>query len=153
MSTQARCLVCKKPLTSGDIGGTCSAHQGKIRLFANTATIVPEGFLKMSVVCRAYEKAGFTTRQIVKACGGDACTEQPFGGEDPKGLFYVTYVGNRKYLAPAILTTGMEQFKKATAAPAEAPKALVSGKDNGKEVNAIAVALQTKVIKAPVSVK
>lgn len=56
MSTQARCSVCKKPLTSGDIGGTCKAHMGKIRLFAHTADSIPEGYIGMSKICRKYEE-------------------------------------------------------------------------------------------------
>lgn len=144
MSTQARCTICKKPLTSGDVGGTCNAHIGKIRLFANVATSIPEGYIGMSKICRAFETAGFTTRTIVKACGGDACTEVPFSGEDPKGLFYVTYVGNRKFLNPAILTDGMSQLKKA--AGAEPAKAIVKASPAG-ELASVVTALKTAVVK------
>jgi hypothetical protein len=147
MSVQARCSICKKPLTNGEIGGTCSAHIGKIRLYANVATAIPEGFIGMSKVCRAFEKAGFTTRQIVAACGSDACTTLPLSGEDPKGLFYVTYVGSRKFLHPDIMTKGIEMLKKAAAVEPAAKAKALPAKSETKELAGVAAALQTAVVK------
>ena len=147
MSTQPRCIVCKKPLTSGEEGGTCKAHEGKIRLFASVAASVPEGFIGMSKVCRKYEEAGFTTRQIVTACGGDACTFAPLTGEDPKGLFWVTYVGNRKFLHPDILVKGVELLKKAVAVEPAVKTKAAPAKAETKELAGVAAALQTAVVK------
>jgi hypothetical protein len=55
----------------------------------------------MSKVCRALEALGFTTKEIVDACGGDACTDPILAP-----VFQVVYVGRRKFLAPEVLTDG-----------------------------------------------
>jgi len=100
-----RCQICGKPLvaSSGEIGATCLAHQGKLRANADIADVVPAGWIRHSKVCRALETKGLSTHTIVKASGGDACT-----GEVLAPIFRVTYVGGAKFLNPEVLTKGAE---------------------------------------------
>jgi uncharacterized protein YdbL (DUF1318 family) len=103
-----RCLICGKPLSplAGDIGDTCKGHVGKLRIAANTAEVVPEGFIRMSKVCEAANKEGITTSALVNATGGDAATKPVM---DP--VFTVTYVGRGKWLNPDVLTKGFALLK------------------------------------------
>jgi hypothetical protein len=117
------CSICGKPLVKGEgIGATCKAHQGKLRQSADEVAAVPEGWLRMSLVCRKGVEAGLTISSIVKASGGDACTGPVM---DP--VFRVKYVGRGKFMDPAVVTKGFALLKQAsqiardTAAPA--PKA------------------------------
>jgi len=109
---EGRCPKCGKPVfrPNGDgVGSTCAAHEGKLFRTAVQATEVPEGWLGMSKVCRALEtQYGFRTGEIVRACGGDACTEPTLGD-----IFVVTYVGKRKFLNPVILVDGPAMLLKA----------------------------------------
>jgi len=122
---EGRCQFCGKPVLKTDdngFGSTCHDHQGKLRLGARTADKAPEGYLRMSKVCRALEALNFTTSEIVKACGGDATTEPAI-----HPLFQPVYVGRAKWLHPDILTKGpdiLRNHKKAPvakSAPASSP--------------------------------
>lgn len=105
--TQNICGVCGKPLTKGDVGDTCRAHEGKIRSQAKESAEVPQGFLKMSDVCRKANEAGITTSALVTAAGGDAATKPVL---DP--VFEVVYVGKRKYMDPRVLIDGFALLKR-----------------------------------------
>jgi hypothetical protein len=102
------CAICGKPLSplTGEIGDTCKAHQGKLRIAAVQAEVVPEGYVRMSKVCEAANKEGITTSALVNATGGDAATKTPL---DP--IFTVTYVGRGKWLNPDVLTKGFALLK------------------------------------------
>jgi hypothetical protein len=137
----SRCPVCGKPVfhpTDGGLGGTCKGHIGKIRQHANEASAVPEGWLKMSFVCRSLEAKGFKTAAIVKACGGDATTDQVLDE-----VFRPTYVGKRKYLHPDVLVKGPALLKKAQEAkpvskPAEkGDKPASGGTDTANALKAV----------------
>lgn len=139
--TVNKCEICGKPVTGSTIGKTCEAHRGKLRAHATVAETVPEGWVRMSKVCRAFEAAGFKTNQIVKAAGGDAAT-QPVLDD----VFRVVYVGRAKYMAPEVLTKGLALLKEHTAQQAEskpAPKA-----EAKTEVKATANAIKQAVKKA-----
>ena len=135
-----RCQICGKPIvaSTGDIGGTCKGHIGHIQEFAASAAAVPEGYIGMSKVCRAYEAAGFTTRQIVDACGKDACTAPVL---DP--IFRPVYVGKRKFLNPLVMTKGMELLRAALSV--EVPKA-EKPKNTDKTVAKTAQALKAHAV-------
>jgi hypothetical protein len=108
---ESRCPICGKPVfrpKDGGLGSTCQEHQGKLRQHATEAQAVPEGFLKMSLVCRTLEDKGFKTSEIVRACGGDAATA-PVLNE----IFRPVYVGKRKYLDPRTITDGVAMLTKA----------------------------------------
>jgi hypothetical protein len=112
-----RCAICHKPLTKGDVGATCTAHMGKIRAGAIISDSVPDGWVRMSKVCRYLEAAGFTTSAIVKACGGDAATEAPIAE-----IFRVHYVGRGKWLHPDCMTSkGVDAMKTAAKAEVKPP--------------------------------
>ena len=116
-----RCKICGKPLTrqAGDIGKTCKDHEGKIRKTAKVADAIPQGFLLMSDVCRKANTVGISTSRVVKACGGDACTEPVLDK-----VFEVTYVKSRKYLHPDVISKGFALLKKAAEEkPAQKEKA------------------------------
>jgi hypothetical protein len=134
-----KCTICGKPVTGAEIGKTCEAHKGKLQAHADHAASVPEGWLGMSKVCRAFEAAGFKTSEIVKAAGGDAATQPVL---DP--MFKVVYVGRRKYMNPLVLTKGMELLKATKVAKAEAKPAKVEEKP---AVNATANAIKQAVKK------
>lgn len=108
VSISNKCAICGKPLspTSGEIGSTCKAHEGKLRQNAETREAVPEGYIRMSVVCRAAVENGLTIGQIVNASGGDACTKPIM---DP--VFQVVYVGRAKYMHPDVMTKGFNLLK------------------------------------------
>lgn len=113
-----KCLVCGKPLspTSGDIGATCKAHQGKLRQSAQVAEKAPENWVRMSKVCEAAVKEGLTISAVVNAAGGDAAVKPVM---DP--VFQVVYVGRAKYMNPDVLTKGFALLK-AHKAEKAAPK-------------------------------
>lgn len=115
-----KCAICGKPVFGAEIGKTCQAHQGKLRAEANVAEKAPEGWVRMSKVCDAAEKAGLKRGDIVNAAGGDAATK-PVLDE----IFRVVYVGKAKYMNPEVLTKGIALLKqsKAQRAEAKAPKA------------------------------
>jgi len=113
-----RCKTCGKPLTRGEQGDTCKAHEGKIRQSADIGTAIPEGWLKMSEVCRKAKEAGLTISAVVNAAGGDAATKPVL---DP--VFKVVYVGRNKFMNPAVLTTGFQLLKAHQAEKAEKPVA------------------------------
>lgn len=118
---EGKCVKCGKPIVKSidGEGSTCFAHEGKLRRNADSAATPPEGWLRMSKVCRAAEAVGLTAGQVVRASGGDACTDALL---DP--LFRVTYVGNGKWMDPRVLTLGFDMIRKAAAQPkAEKPKA------------------------------
>jgi len=144
---EGRCQTCGKPLvaSSGDIGATCKLHQGKLRSTAKLADVVPEGYIRMSKVCRALETKGLSTHTIVKSCGGDACTAPVM---EPLNIFQPTYVGGGKWLNPEMLTKGAELLLKAQGAP-KAPKADAPKVGKADVVSATAAALKAhSVIKA-----
>ncbi len=97
------CAICGKPLSPsmGDIGDTCKAHEGKIRIEAKIAEAVPDGFVRMSKVCEAARDQGIPVSAVVNACGGDATTKPPLDE-----VFRVTYVGRAKWLNPDVMTKG-----------------------------------------------
>jgi hypothetical protein len=101
-----RCITCGKPLTHGEQGDTCKAHEGKLRQSADIGTAVPEGWIKMSEVCRKANDAGITTSALVNAAGGDAAVKPLL---DP--IFKVVYVGRNKFMNPAVITTGFQLLK------------------------------------------
>lgn len=125
-ASEGRCTICGKVVWKADAetgaGDTCKAHIGKIRQFATESTEAPEGWVRMSKVCRAAEAAGFTTSAIVKAAGGDAATDPLL---DP--MFRVVYVGRAKYMDPRVLTEGFAIMKKAASTP-KAPSVPVDAK-------------------------
>jgi hypothetical protein len=107
---ESRCPICGKPVfrpKDGGLGSTCMEHQGKIRKHATEANAIPEGFVKMSQVCRHLEGKGFKTSEIVRACGGDATTAPVLDD-----IFRPVYVGKRKYLHPDCLTSKAEALLK-----------------------------------------
>jgi hypothetical protein len=138
MTAQQKCKVCGKPLspTSGEIGGTCLEHEGKLRSTAVEATVVPEGWLRMSKVCQAALDKGIKISAVVTASGGDACTK-PIMDK----VFEVTYVGKAKYMNPAVVVKGFEMLlakaaePKAPKAPKPAEQALVA--DTAKALKAV----------------
>jgi hypothetical protein len=140
MATQ-KCKVCGKPLSpsSGDIGATCKAHAGKLRQSARELDKVPEGWVRMSKVCRAADDAGIGTRAVVKASGGDAAVGPLL---DP--IFQVVYVGRGKFMNPEVLTKGFELLKKAVSEP-KAPKAPKVAEPAKVEAQAVAAKLQPVV--------
>lgn len=117
-----KCAICGKPVYGAEIGKTCQAHQGILRTHANQAEKAPEGWVRMSKVCDAAEKAGLKRGDIVNAAGGDAATK-PVMDE----VFRVVYVGKAKYMNPEVLTKGIALLKTSKAqraeAKAKAPKA------------------------------
>jgi hypothetical protein len=125
-----KCSTCGKPLTHGEVGDTCKAHEGKIRISAEEVLVAPENWVKMSDVCRAAEEQGLKTSQVVRASGGDACTLPIM---DP--IFKVAYVGKRKYMNPDVMTRGFAMLK---AHQAEKPTRQSAPAD---EVSAIATIL------------
>lgn len=110
-----KCAICGKPVFGAEIGKTCQAHQGKLRAEANVAEKAPEGWVRMSKVCDAAEKAGLKRGDIVNAAGGDAATK-PVLDE----IFRVVYVGKAKYMNPEVLTKGIALLKQSKAQRAEA---------------------------------
>jgi len=134
-----KCPICGKSVIKpkdGGVGSTCYEHMGKIRATADTVAAQPEGWLRMSKVCRKLEEAGITTSAIVRACGGDACTGPLL---DP--VFRVKYVGRAKYLHPDVLTTGLKLLKAGKAEPVVKPAAPTQVK---QVAGAIAQAAQNK---------
>jgi hypothetical protein len=128
-----KCTVCGKPLTRGEVGDTCKNHEGKLRISAEEVSVAPEGWLKMSDVCRLAEEKGLKTSQIVNASGGDACTKPIL---DP--VFKVAYMGKRKYMNPDVITKGFQLLK---AHLAEKPSKPVAA---STEVAALASVLSTE---------
>ena len=104
---QNKCSVCGKPLSfDKEIGATCKEHAGKLRKYSVTADEVPEGYVRMSIVCRLANEQGISTPALVRAAGGDAATKPLL---DP--VFQVTYVGRSKWLHPDVLTKGFKLLK------------------------------------------
>lgn len=101
-----RCKTCGKPLTHGEQGDTCKAHEGKLRQNADIGEAVPDGWIKMSEVCRKANEAGITTSALVNAAGGDAAVKPLL---DP--MFKVVYVGRNKYMNPDVITKGFQLLK------------------------------------------
>jgi hypothetical protein len=134
------CGVCGKPLFKGEIGDTCLRHIGKLRINADVADKVPEGYIRHSKVCRALETKGLSTHTIVKASGGDACT-----GEVLAPVFRVTYVGGAKFLNPDVLTEGANLLLGATLVK-KANETVATSKTDAT-VNATANALKNAVVK------
>jgi len=117
------CAICGKPLFKdydGSIGGTCKAHQGKLRQNADESSAAPEGWLRMSLVCRKAVEVGLTIGSVVKASGGDACVDPLL---DP--IFRVTYVGKAKFMNPLVVTQGFNMLK-ASRVDADKPVGKVS---------------------------
>jgi hypothetical protein len=145
---EGRCVTCGKPIIRSvdGMGSTCKSHVGLLRRSADQLSAAPEGWLRMSKVCRAAEAAGLTTGSVVKASGGDACT-----GPLLAPLFRVVYVGRAKFMHPSVVTEGFELIRKdkVTPKPAEpviAPKASAPVV-KPSTVNATANALKKAVIK------
>jgi len=132
-----RCQTCGKPLTHGEVGDTCKAHEGKIRISAEEVPVAPDNWLKMSDVCRAAEEQGLKTSQVVRASGGDACT-----GEILDPVFKVAYVGKRKFMNPEVMTKGFAMLKAHQAEKSVRP-VTISAK--ASEVSAIAAVLSEEV--------
>jgi len=110
-----KCPVCGKNVMrpkDGGVGSTCFEHAGKIRAGAIIAQSIPEGFVRMSKVCDAAQEIGLTRGSVVKASGGDACTEPPIDE-----IFRVTYVGRSKYLHPDVMVKGLQILKAGKKAP------------------------------------
>lgn len=101
-----KCQTCGKPLTHGEQGDTCKAHEGKIRSTAEEVPVAPDNWVRMSEVCRKAEEQGLKTSQVVRASGGDACTLPIL---DP--VFKVAYVGKRKFMNPDVMTRGFAMLK------------------------------------------
>jgi hypothetical protein len=133
-----KCQTCGKPLTHGEQGDTCKAHEGKIRATAEEVPVAPENWIKMSDVCRAAEEQGLKTSQVVRASGGDACTLPIM---DP--VFKVAYVGKRKYMNPDVMTKGFAMLK---AHQAEKPVRPVTA--SAEEASAIAAVLSEESAEA-----
>jgi hypothetical protein len=111
------CSICGKPLVKGEgIGATCKAHQGKLRQTAEEVAVAPEGWLRMSAVCRKAVEQGITISQVVNASGGDACTKPLL---DP--IFKVKYVGRGKWMNPEVVTKGFALLKQLKEASKDAP--------------------------------
>lgn len=110
-----RCTICGKPVSKtheeGE-GDTCHEHIGKLRQNSTSAGTPPEGWVRMSQVCRKAEAAGISTHALVRAAGGDAATDPLL---DP--MFRVCYVGRGKWMDPRVLTEGFALIKKAALAP------------------------------------
>jgi len=115
-----KCQICGKPLsaTSNDIGTTCSSHVGKLRQHALIQDTVPQGWIRMSVVCRKANEQGITTSALVNAAGGDACVKPLLNK-----VFEVVYVKSGKWMSPDVLTVGFAMLKNPDPKPAVAPKA------------------------------
>lgn len=101
-----KCSICGKPIKDGEIGKTCQNHQGKVRQFAETVAEAPQGWINMAAVCRAGLEKGIKIATVVKAAGGDACTEPPI-----HPVFTVVYAGKRKYLHPDVMTEGLAMLE------------------------------------------
>ena len=98
----------------------------------------------MSKVCRAADAAGIGTAAIVKAAGGDACTEDVL---DP--VFKVVYVGRGKWMNPEVLTKGFNLLKR-LAAERAAGKTAKTEKPAGKPADKPVVADVANALKAVV---
>jgi hypothetical protein len=112
---------------------------GKLRQTAEEVAVVPEGWLRMSAVCRKAVEQGFTISQIVNAAGGDACTKPLL---DP--IFKVKYVGRGKWMNPEVVTKGFALLKQMQEASKEAPA--LPRKEISKEV-AVSGQLKQSVVK------
>jgi len=109
------CTICGKPLFrvyEDNVGSTCKAHEGKLRQTATESSVVPEGFLRMSHVCRKAVEQGITIAAVVNAAGGDACTKPLLND-----IFRVVYVGRGKFMDPRVLTEGFAMLKKLSKEP------------------------------------
>jgi len=136
-----KCAICGKPVYGAEIGKTCAAHQGKLRQHADQAEKAPEGWLRMSKVCDAAEKAGLKRRDIVVASGGDAAV-----GDVLNDIFRVVYVGKAKYMNPEVLTQGFAMLKAHKVQTAEAK----AQKPAAKPVEVPVEAATTKALKQAV---
>lgn len=143
--SEARCPECGKPVMKpkdGGLGATCYEHQGKLRRNASEASAVPEGWLRMSAVCRKAVEQGITISALVTAAGGDAAVDPLL---DP--VFKVVYVGRGKYMNPEVLTKGFNLLKAKKDAPKE-PKAEKKAEPGQEEhITDTATALKKAVIK------
>jgi hypothetical protein len=104
------CRICGKPISAlkgEDIGKTCEGHINKLRKYAKSAESAPQGWLRMSLVCRKARAQDIRISAVVNAAGGDACTKPLL---DP--LFEVTYVGAAKFMHPDVVTKGFAMLKK-----------------------------------------
>jgi hypothetical protein len=110
------CTICGKPLTRGEVGDTCKAHAGKLRQSASISDTVPNGYIRMSEVCRQAVEQGLKISQIVNASGGDACTKPVL---DP--VFKVVYNGKKKFMNPDVMTKGFALLKAHLAEKATKP--------------------------------
>lgn len=66
---------------------------------------VPEGWVKLADVSNACREKTIAVSKLVRATGGDRCMNDPV---DP--IFTVIYVGRTRYMAPEVLTTGLEML-------------------------------------------
>lgn len=133
---ESRCVICGKPVmkpNSDGVGSTCEAHVGKIRLHADSANTPPEGWVRMSKLCRAGEALGLSTSSIVNACGGDAATKPIL-----HPVFRVVYVGRGKWVSPEALTVGLSLLLGKEPMPAETAVTEVAAQE---EISAIEDAL------------
>lgn len=139
---QPRCTICHKPLDSAaEIGATCKRHQGHLREFANSADKAPEGYIRMSTVCKLAVEAGLTIGAVVNAAGGDAAANNPPLSED----FRAVYVGRGKWLPPSVLTAGFALLKQTREAKTAQPATPKEKKAPAKSKDDVKAALTAKV--------
>lgn len=111
-----RCKVCGKPLTKGEVGDTCRSHEGKLRSHARESATIPEGWVRMSIVCKKAVEVGIPISAVVNAAGGDAATKPVLDR-----VFEVVYVGRAKYMNPKVMTDGFKMLRALREKPAPAP--------------------------------